>query len=135
MAKLSKIWAGIPGVIYAAFLTLVAVSPEDAQGNVAKWAKVVRIERWPDWLTDPWAVVIASLLVVAFYVWWWRQRGQPLKETLAVPSGHQTETGGDAKFAYKNSDVEQISTETEGEGKQLSAENSKVRIKDWRQKK
>jgi hypothetical protein len=133
MAKLSKIWAGIPGVIYAAFLTIVAVSPEDAQGNVAKWAKVAHIEQWPRWLTDPWAVVIATLFVVAFYVWWWwRRRGQPPKDTPPPPrDGPPNARPPDVPLIdLENSAFDATHTRTKG-GQALRAKGSKIKSDDW----
>jgi len=127
-------------VIYAAFLTLVAVSPEDAQGNVAKWAKVVHIELWPDRLTGVGALVTATFVVMGFYVWWWwRHRGQSSKDTPPAPSDGPPPSGpgtappgpGGPHFDFDSSDVEMIDTKTKG-GQALRAKDSQIKTKKWR---
>ncbi len=65
---LRRIAAGLPVLVWAAFVYVTQVGPREAQSNLAQWFSLLGVRNWPTWLTDTRALVIATALLLVFYV-------------------------------------------------------------------
>jgi hypothetical protein len=67
-----KVAVGIPAGFVALMGFLATVSPEDAQATLAKWARFVGV-LLPSWLTPIKAVLVALVIALSFYAWYFRR--------------------------------------------------------------
>lgn len=87
MRKVARyVLEGLPAGLLALFFFLASVKPQDARLNLAEWAMFVHIEAWPVWLTDRRAMVIATLLVVLFYLWLYRKKQKAKEPSTRIVS-------------------------------------------------